>query len=109
MLIGWLYTPSGCMAPGQPGGCTRGVSAERFETPLAGGAAWFWRRGGNPPRPGLPPEGETEKGESKFLIPWCRRPALQREGDLQGEASASPYSHSKVGIPNNIPVCGSAC
>jgi len=37
--------------PGQAGGCTRGVSAERFETPLVGGAAWFWRRGGNPPRP----------------------------------------------------------
>jgi hypothetical protein len=77
------------------GGCTRGVSAKRFETPLVGGAAsgmrasavrkapvshtrrprrWraaCRRRGGNPPRPGLPPEGETGKGE--IQIPRCRR------------------------------------
>src|SRR5438067_1114903 len=38
---------------------------------LRGGAARFWRRGGNLPRPGLPPEGETGKGENQ--IPCCRR------------------------------------
>ena len=36
-----------------------------------GGAARFWRRGGNLPRPGLPPEGETGKGANP--IPCCRR------------------------------------
>src|SRR5436190_13330599 len=60
------------------GGCARGGSAERFETPLAGGAAasmpasvLCWRAAcaawGEPARPGFPPEGETGKGESKFL------------------------------------------
>jgi hypothetical protein len=34
------------------------------------------RRGGNPPRPGLPPEGETGKGE--IQIPRCRRLFLSR-------------------------------
>jgi hypothetical protein len=65
------------------GGCARGVSAERFETPLAGGAAapmrasaFCWRaacqrHGGHPPRPGFPPEGETGKGEIR-LLPCCR-------------------------------------
>ena len=49
------------------GGCTRGVSAERFEIPLVGGAARLWRRGGNLPAPAFPPEGETGKGETQFL------------------------------------------
>jgi hypothetical protein len=44
------------------GGCTRGVSAERFETPLVGGAARFWRRGGNPPAPAFPQRGKRERG-----------------------------------------------
>src|SRR5260370_7075289 len=68
-------------AAGVGGGIARGVSAERFETPLAGGDAasmragrFCWRaacqrRGGNRPRPGLPPEGETGKGEIKLLSP----------------------------------------
>src|ERR1035437_3815055 len=92
MVIGWRYTPSGCMAPAQPGGCTRGVSAERFETPLVGGAARLWRRGGNPPAPAFPRRGKRERGTFKFLaaagnlLPLRVRPA-------------SPYSHSKAGIP----------
>src|SRR5579863_5557224 len=71
MVIGWRYTPYGCIAPAPPGGCTRGVSAERFETPLVGGAARFWRLGGNPPTPAFPREGETGKGA--IQIPCCRR------------------------------------
>src|SRR6267142_1539300 len=43
------------------GGCTRGAPA-----PLVGGAARFWRRGGNPPAPAFPRQGETGKGEFKF-------------------------------------------
>jgi len=61
------------------GGCARGVSAERFETPLAGGAAapmrasaFCWRaacqrRGGNPPAPAFPWRGKRERGGSNFL------------------------------------------
>src|SRR5439155_27299463 len=56
------------------GGCTRGVSAERFETPLVGRAACFWRRGGNPPAPAFPRRGETGKGAIK--PPCCRRHLL---------------------------------
>src|ERR1035437_8611692 len=67
MVIGWRYTPSGCMAPAQPGGCTRGGSAERFETPLVGGAARLWRRGGNPPAPAFPRRGKRERGGFKSL------------------------------------------
>src|SRR5262249_42185507 len=60
------------------GGCARGVSAERFETPLAGGAAAPMRasavcwhaacqgRGGNPPAPAFP-RGKRERGRSDFL------------------------------------------
>src|SRR5216110_3014664 len=49
------------------GGCTRGVSAERFETPLVGRAACFWRRGGNPPAPAFPRRGKRERGRSNLL------------------------------------------
>jgi hypothetical protein len=61
------------------GGCARGVSAERFETPLAGGAAasmragascWraaCQRRGGNPPAPAFPRRGKRKRGRSDFL------------------------------------------
>src|SRR5215467_10752543 len=61
------------------GGCARGGSAERFETPLAGGAAasmcasaFGWhiacqRRGGNPPAPAFPRRGKRERGRSDFL------------------------------------------
>ena len=63
----------------QSGGCARGVSAERFETPLAGGAAapmrasaFCWRAacqrlGGNPPAPAFPRRGKRERGRSDFL------------------------------------------
>jgi hypothetical protein len=58
----------------------RGISAERFEIPLAGGAAasmrasvFGWRaacdrRGGNHPRPGFPHRGNG-KGGSTSLLP----------------------------------------
>ena len=61
------------------GGCARGGSAERFETPLAGGAAasmcasaFCWhtacqRRGGNPPAPAFPRRGKRERGSSDVL------------------------------------------
>src|SRR5713226_1269555 len=63
MLIGWLHPPLGCIRrTGNAGGCTRGAAA-----PLVGGAARLWRRGGNPPAPAFPPQGETGKGVFKFL------------------------------------------
>src|SRR5450759_3243234 len=46
---------------------TGGDAAERFETPLVGGAAGFWRRGGNPPAPAFPRRGKRERGRFKFL------------------------------------------
>jgi len=61
------------------GGCARGVSAQCFETPLAGGAAaamgasavcWrtaCQRRGGNPPAPAFPWRGKRERGRLDFL------------------------------------------
>jgi hypothetical protein len=45
------------------------VSAERFETPLVGGAARLWRRGGNPPAPTFPQRGKRERGDSNSLLP----------------------------------------
>lgn len=44
-----------------------GEPAARWTTAPLAGAQRAHRRGGNPPRPGFPPEGETGKGESKFL------------------------------------------
>jgi hypothetical protein len=43
----------------------RGISAERFEIPLAGGAA-VWAAWGEPARPGFPRRGNG-KGEIGFL------------------------------------------
>ena len=53
---------------------------------------WRWqaacrRRGGNPPRPGFPPEGETGKGE--IQIPCCRR---------QNCSAGANYS---ISVPNS--------
>src|SRR6266851_1289122 len=60
------------------GGCTRGVSAERFETPLVGRAACFWRRGGNPP-PRLSPGGGNGKGgDQTSLLPQASACALRQ-------------------------------
>ena len=52
-----------------PGGCARGVSAERFETPLAGGATALAAAWGEPSPPRLSPWGNG-KGDQ---IPCCRR------------------------------------
>ena len=49
------------LGDGPAGDRARGFSAESFENPLAEGAGWWCRRGGNFPRPGLP-LGETGKG-----------------------------------------------
>ena len=61
---------------GQTGDGARGVSAERFETPLGGGGSQrrLPRRGGNPPAPAFL-LGETGKGDR---IPCCRRPFCLR-------------------------------
>src|SRR6266851_3195556 len=67
----WLCRCTATLESNQ-GGCTRGVSAERLETPLVGGAARFWRRGGNPPAPAFPHRGKRERGESN-QTPCCRR------------------------------------
>ena len=45
----------------------RGISAVRFEIPLAGGRG-FGGVGGHPPAPVFP-GGETEKGRSDSLLP----------------------------------------
>src|SRR6266436_6199219 len=84
------------------GGCTRGVSAERFETPLVGRAACFWRRGGNPPAPAFPRRGETGKGAIK--PPCCRRHLLAHYARIPPAYAlpASPYGHSKARIPANL-------
>jgi hypothetical protein len=58
-----------------------------------GGAARFWRRGGNLPRPGLPPEGETGKGEFKFLAAAGNYLLAIPESD---PAAANPLNHSKL-------------
>ena len=64
---------------GPQGDRARGISAERFEIPLAGGAAaamrasvFGWRaacdrRGGNHPRPGFPHRGNGKGGPISLL------------------------------------------
>src|SRR2546428_14063923 len=83
------------------GGCTRGVSAERFETPLVGRAACFWRRGGNPPAPAFPRRGKRERGRSN---PCCHRHLLAHYARIPPAYAlpASPYGHSKARIPEFI-------
>ena len=60
-------------SPPRGGGCTRGVLAERFKTPLVGGVARLWRLGGNLPAPAFP-GGETGKGSSDSLRPTGQSP-----------------------------------
>src|ERR1017187_8326525 len=84
MLIGWLYTPTGCTAPVSRGGDAQGgFQRGVLKPPLVGGAARFWRRGGNPPAPAFPRRGKRERGRSNFLAaagiclrftPGCRPP-----------------------------------
>src|ERR1035438_1416420 len=84
MLIGWLYTPTGCTAPVSRGGDAQGgFQRSVLKPPLVGGAARFWRRGGNPPAPAFPRRGKRERGRSNFLAaagiclrftPGCRPP-----------------------------------
>src|SRR4051794_30155884 len=83
--------------PGTRGGYTRGAA-----TPLVGGAggidasqrfllarsvlpAW-----GEPALPGFPPEGETGKGETKFLA---------AAGELL-HAARSPFATGSTGLPS---------
>ena len=92
MLIGWIPARSGARGPAD-GGMHKGGAA-----PLVGGAARFWRRGGNPPAPAFPRRGKRERGRPNSLLPQaiacalCLNPRSPR-------SSASPYSHSKAGIP----------
>src|ERR1700683_4322257 len=83
MLIGWIDSPSGCTARPAEGGSTRGVSAERFETPSCGGSRPLLAAWGEPARPGLPPEGETEKGELKFLAAAGSLPTRHTKNSTQ--------------------------
>src|SRR6266849_1504951 len=91
MVIGWLYTPSGCMAPAQPGDAQGGFQRSALKPLLWREPPAFGGVGGTLP-PGFPPEGETGKGE--FQIPCCRRQLLPLR-----VRPASPYRHSKAGIP----------
>jgi hypothetical protein len=92
------------------GGCARGVSAERFETPLAGGAAaplcasaFCWhtacqRLGGNPPAPAFPRRGKRERGCSDFLAAagssrWHRASAGHAAGLLCARSSSTFSLH----------------
>src|SRR5271157_3742966 len=83
MLIGWIPARSGARGPAG-GGMHKGGAA-----PLVGGAARFWRRGGNPPAPAFPRRGKRERGASKFLAAagnclhvmpgWCLpRPSVRK-------------------------------
>ena len=81
------------------GGFTRGAAA-----PLVGGAARLWRRGGNPPAPAFPPEGETGKGEIRFLAAAGSSPAPDTQSAFPAPVRAlrkSRSSHSKAGIPHS--------
>ena len=101
------------------GGCARGVSAERFETPLAGGAAalmcasaFCWhtacqRRGGNPPAPAFPRRGKRERGSSDFLAAagssrWRSANVGHAAGLLRARSSSMFLS-----IPITKPICRS--
>ena len=64
-----------------------------------GGAARFWRRGGNRPRPGFPPEGETGKGGFRFLAAAGYPPARHASIRCLPRLLRSHYSHSKPRIP----------
>src|ERR1700678_3400591 len=68
MLVGWINTPLGCTAPGPARGDAQGgVQRSVLKPPLVGGAARFWRRGGNPPAPVCPRRGKRKRGSTKFL------------------------------------------
>src|ERR1700693_2725703 len=67
MLIGWLYTPTGCTAPVSRGDAQGGFQRSVLKPPLVGGAARFWRRGGDPPAPAFPRRGKRNRGRSTFL------------------------------------------
>src|SRR5207248_2140757 len=62
--------PATQAAPNSRGGCTRGVSAERFETPSCGGSRPLLAAWGEPAPPRLAPGGGNGKGgEPNSLLP----------------------------------------
>src|ERR1700674_5359302 len=77
------------------GGFQRSV----LKPPLVGGAAWFWRRGGNPPAPAFPRRGKRERGRPPSLLPEAIPYPLRPEPPPSRPPPQSPYSHSKAGIP----------
>jgi hypothetical protein len=99
------------------GGCARGVSAERFETPLAGGAAasmcasavcWraaCQRRGGNPPAPAFPRRGKRERGSSDFLA--AAGSSRWRGADGRHAAGGAPSTTTLLSITITKPICRS--
>ena len=64
----WGEPPAGCVPAPQSSPANHHHIPHRWRAACR-------RRGGNPPRPGFPPEGETGKGE--ILIPRCRRRILR--------------------------------
>ena len=95
------FTPCPGACPPAEGGCTRAVLEERFKTPLVGGAAAFGGLGGNPPAPAFPQRGN---GKGAIQIPCARKLITghaSRRNLSSGIPPASPYRHSKAGIPLN--------
>jgi hypothetical protein len=98
--------------PGGQGDRARGISAERFEIPLAGGAAAAMPAGvvgrraacaawGEPARPGFSPEGKRERGESSSLLPQADsalRPLSPRSSPLRGSVLSLVQLLSSFGI-----------
>src|SRR5262249_3956781 len=64
----WLSAATGLAAIAKRGDA-QGGAAERFETPLVGGAARLLRRGRNLPAPAFPRRGNLERGRPNSLLP----------------------------------------
>jgi len=90
------YRPNRVHAAQAGGGMHKGGVA-----PLVGGAARFWRRGGNPPAPAFPRRGKRERGRPNSLLPQAIACASRLSPCLP-RPSASPYSHSEAGIPERV-------
>ena len=68
-------------------------------SPSCGGSRLILAAWGEPSRPGFPPEGETGKGESKFLAAAGNCLRVTPESGLSHPLPANPYSHSKADNP----------
>jgi hypothetical protein len=85
MVVGWRYTSRRCKLPLLQRGDAQGGFSEAVLNPSCGGSRLLLAAWGEPARPGLPPEGETGKGESKLLaaagvfvlaVASCHAPSL---------------------------------